>query len=308
MWETAEPFLREWIRGELGPEAYYADRIIDFVRAVKKIPDLIDRIDAFLSPSRRGPAGAAGARNRDRRAARVVGLCRPRVGSACGRDRRGAPLLVALADSADDDGPMHRGYKVAMALAGIVALANPARAELDLARASVERFPNGLTLIMLEDHSFPLVSTQMIYKSGSRDETAGKTGLAHFLEHLAFRASAGFPNGAVTEAIYDAGGEWHGYTWLDQTSYYSTMPREGLDLLLRIEADRMANVTIDPGAVEVEKGAVITEMHSYENDPASVLLDTLAATAILVHPYRNNTIGFESDVRSLTLEDLPGLL
>jgi predicted Zn-dependent peptidase len=198
---------------------------------------------------------------------------------------------------------MRGGWKLAVAAFGLAAAATPAQAELDLARASVERLPNGLTLIMLEDHSFPLVSTQIIYKSGSRDETSGKTGLAHFLEHLAFRASAAFPNGAATEAIYDAGGEWHGYTWLDQTSYYSTMPADGLELLLRIEADRMANVTIDPAAVEVEKGAVITEMHAYENDPDTLLLDALTATAILAHPYRNNTIGLESDVSALRLED-----
>lgn len=198
---------------------------------------------------------------------------------------------------------MRGGWKLAVAAIGLAAFTSPVRAEIDLSRASVERLPNGLTLIMLEDHSFPLVSTQIIYKSGARDETAGKTGLAHFLEHLAFRASAAFPNAAATEAIYDAGGEWHGYTWIDQTSYYSTMPRDGLELLLRIEADRMANVTIDPAAIAPEIDTVVTEMHSYENDPETILLDALTATAILVHPYRNNTIGFESDVRSLTLED-----
>src|SRR6478735_2896853 len=92
-----------------------------------------------------------------------------------------------------------------------LSVASPARAELDLTRAEVSHLPNGLTLILLEDHSFPLVSAQMLYKSGSGDETAGKTGLAHFLEHLAFRASEHFPRAAATEAIYDAGGEWHGY-------------------------------------------------------------------------------------------------
>ena len=184
-----------------------------------------------------------------------------------------------------------------------LAAAQPAAAELDLKRAEVSRLPNGLTVILLEDHSLPMVSAQILYKSGSRDETAGKTGLAHFLEHLAFRASAGFPGGSATEAIYDMGGEWHGYTWLDQTTYYSTMPRGGLDLLLRIEADRMARVSIDPASIDAEKGAVITEMHGYENDPASVLLDAVTAAAFVSHPYRNNTIGLESDVAALTLED-----
>jgi zinc protease len=195
--------------------------------------------------------------------------------------------------------------KLSHLLVGALALAAapPAHAELDLKRADVSHLANGLTVIVLEDHSFPVVSTQMLYKSGARDETAGKTGLAHFLEHLAFRGSGNFPNAAATEAIYDAGGEWHGYTWLDQTTYFATMPKDGLDLLLRIEADRMARVTIDPAAIAAEKGAVITEMHGYENDPASMLLDAVTATALQAHPYRNNTIGYESDVEALTADD-----
>src|SRR5215210_2530373 len=123
---------------------------------------------------------------------------------------------------------MRRGVFMRLILGFAIALlfAQPARAELDLKRADVSHLANGLTVIVLEDHSFPVVSVQMLYKSGSRDEIAGKTGLAHFLEHLAFRASANFPNAGATEAIYDAGGEWHGYTWLDQTTYYSTMPKD----------------------------------------------------------------------------------
>lgn len=178
-----------------------------------------------------------------------------------------------------------------------------AQARLDLDRAQVARLDNGLTVILLEDHSLPVVSTQVIYRSGSRDETGGKTGLAHFMEHLSFRATRNFPAAAATRAIYDGGGEWHGYTWIDETAYFATMPREGLDLLLRIEADRMANVTIDPDAIAAEKGAVLTEMHGYENDPSSVLFDAIVAAALQVHPYRNNTIGYESDVRALTVAD-----
>ncbi|WP_310468563.1 insulinase family protein [Sphingomonas sp.] len=194
--------------------------------------------------------------------------------------------------------------KPTLAIAALLLISGaPARAELDLARADVSRLPNGLIVIILEDRTLPVVSTQLLVKSGARDETAGKTGLAHFLEHLAFRASAAFPGASATEAIYDAGGEWHGYTWLDQTTYYATVPRDGLDLLLRIEADRLANVTIDPAALAAEKGAVITEMHGYENDPSSVLLDAVTATALQAHPYRNNTIGYESDVAALTLDD-----
>jgi predicted Zn-dependent peptidase len=187
--------------------------------------------------------------------------------------------------------------------AAALACAAPAFAELDLNRAEVTHLPNGLTVIMLEDHSFPLVSMQMLYKSGSAAETTGKTGLAHFLEHLAFRGSENFPKARATELIYDAGGEWHGYTAMDQTTYFATMPKGGLDLLLRIEADRMARVVIDPGSIEAEKGAVITELHSYENDPASVLQETVTRTAIQAHPYGSPMAGYVSDVRGLTAED-----
>lgn len=184
-----------------------------------------------------------------------------------------------------------------------LAIATPASAELDLRRADVSHLPNGLTVIMLEDHSFPVVSVQMLYKSGSAAEVTGKTGLAHFLEHLAFRGSANFPKSLATEAIYDAGGEWHGYTAMDQTTYFATMPKDGLELLLKIEADRMARTVIDPASIEAEKGAVITELHSYENDPAGVLQDAVVRTALQSHPYRSPMAGYVSDVERLTVGD-----
>jgi zinc protease len=187
--------------------------------------------------------------------------------------------------------------------AALFAASAPASAELDLTRAEVSHLPDGLTVIMLEDHSFPLVSVQMLYKSGSAAETTGKTGLAHFLEHLAFRGSANFPQAQATELIYDAGGEWHGYTAMDQTTYFSTMPKDRLDLLLRIEADRLARVIIDPASIAAEKGAVITELHSYENDPASVLQEAVTRTAIQAHPYGSPMAGYVSDVERLTADD-----
>ena len=187
--------------------------------------------------------------------------------------------------------------------ATILSGAAPATAELDLRRADISHLSNGLTVIMLEDHSFPAVSVQALYKSGSAAEVNGKTGLAHFLEHLAFRGSANFPNGKATEAIYDSGGEWHGYTAMDQTTYFSTMPKSDLELLLKIEADRMARTVIDPASIEAEIGAVVTELHSYENGPAGVLQDAVVRTALQSHPYGSPMAGYVSDVERLTIED-----
>lgn len=179
-----------------------------------------------------------------------------------------------------------------------------ASAALDLGNASVHRLDNGLTVVLLEDRNFPVVSVQMLYKVGARNEVTGKTGLAHFVEHMAFRATENFPDTGVVSRIYARGGEWHGYTWTDQTTYFATAPKDELDLLLRIEADRMGRLQIDVDDIDAERGAVLAEMHMYENDPTSSLIDALMFTSFLAHPYRNNTIGFEDDIESVTHADV----
>ncbi len=127
---------------------------------------------------------------------------------------------------------MARNHRRSTFLPGLVmftALLFPglAAAYLDLAAAGVEQLDNGLTVIVLEDPSFPVVSVQMLYRSGAVDEVSGKTGLAHFLEHMAFRDSENFPDTGLVSSIYAVGGEWHGYTWLDQTTYFATVPASG---------------------------------------------------------------------------------
>ena len=179
-----------------------------------------------------------------------------------------------------------------------------ANAELDLRNASRTRLDNGLTVILLEDRNFPVVSVQSLYRVGARNETTGQTGLAHFLEHMAFRATESFPDTGVVSEIYARGGEWHGYTWTDQTTYFATVPKEHVDLLLHIEADRLARLTIDADDMQAEQGAVLAEMHGYENDPATVLFDAVLFSSFLGHPYRNNTIGWESDIENLSHENV----
>ena len=185
----------------------------------------------------------------------------------------------------------------------LVAIVSPLAA-IDLARAEVSRLDNGLTLVVLEDRTFPVVSVQVLYRVGARHEQVGQTGMAHFLEHMAFRDTENFPDTDVVSRIYAVGGEWHAYTWLDQTTYFETLPSEYLDLALRIEADRMARLLIPADQVEPERGAVLAEMHGYENNPSSVLHDEVLMVSFLQHPYRNNTIGWESDVGSIQHADI----
>jgi zinc protease len=174
----------------------------------------------------------------------------------------------------------------------------------DLRNARVERLENGLTVMILEDRTQPLVSTQVLYKAGGRNECTGATGLAHYLEHMAFRATKNFPDTQVVSKIYAEGGEWHGYTWIDQTTYFETVPVEDIDLVLQIQADRMANTVINESDVETERGSVMTELRGYENDPASVLSDAVVAASFQQHPYRYNVIGWPSDVEKISHKDL----
>lgn len=186
----------------------------------------------------------------------------------------------------------------------LLAACSSLQADLDLARAERSELDNGLTLLVLEEPALPVVSVQVVYRAGAKHEPAGGSGLAHFLEHMAFRATENFPDTDVVSRIYAVGGEWHAYTWLDQTTYYATVPREEWELLLAIEADRMARLQLPAADVEAERGAVLAEMHGYENDPAAQLQDHALYLSFLAHPYRNNTIGWESDVAGITHAEL----
>ncbi|HEX7718749.1 MAG TPA: pitrilysin family protein, partial [Woeseiaceae bacterium] len=198
---------------------------------------------------------------------------------------------------------MRKFTNIVLVTAALI-LGGPALADIDLRNAEVSRLDNGLTVILLEDRNFPVVSTQMLYRIGARNESYGQTGIAHFLEHMAFRASENFPDTGLVSSIYAVGGEWHGYTWTDQTTYFSTVPKEHLDLLLRIEADRMTRVAIPRDVMEAERGAVLAEMHMYENYPTSMLIDAIMFTSFFGHPYRNNTIGWDSDIEGLRHEEV----
>lgn len=175
---------------------------------------------------------------------------------------------------------------------------------IDLKKTRVTHLDNGLTLLILEEHALPVVSVQMAYKTGGRDDPEGRMGLAHFFEHMAFRSSKNFPGTRLAGDIYAVGGEWHGYTWIDTVTFFATAPKDDLDLLLRIEADRLGRLKMDPSDVEAETGAVIAEMNGYANDPATILFDATLAAAFQVHPYRKNTIGYEADVKAITHADI----
>jgi zinc protease len=174
----------------------------------------------------------------------------------------------------------------------------------DMERARTFTLDNGLTAVTLHDPAHPVVAVQAFYRVGARNETPGITGIAHFLEHMLFRGTSGFGLKDVTGVIERVGGEWHGYTLIDCTTYFEAAPSALLPMLLRLEAERMTAARMAPAEVEPERGAVFQELRGYQNDARSDLFDETMATLFLQHPYRNNTMGWESDLAGISHADL----
>jgi len=169
-----------------------------------------------------------------------------------------------------------------------------------------EVLDNGLRVLIQEVHTAPLASVWCWYRVGSRDEGPGQTGVSHWVEHMNFKGTTNIPRDRVKGIIEQYGGYWNGYTWVDQTTYTETATRDALDHMLFIEAERMTNGLYDPADCESERTVIISELQGGENDPDQLLDQEMTATAIQAHPYRHPTIGWLSDLQTMTREDLYG--
>lgn len=163
---------------------------------------------------------------------------------------------------------------------------------------------NGLNVLIRETHTAPVVSVWMWYRVGSGDELPGKTGIAHWVEHMLFKGTERWPEGAADEAIAREGGVFNGMTWLDFTTYYETLPADKISLAFDIEADRMANARFEAEEVEAERTVILSERHGAENNPLFQLEEKLMAAAFQAHPYGHDTLGSEEDLRRMTRDDL----
>jgi zinc protease len=168
------------------------------------------------------------------------------------------------------------------------------------------RLANGLTVIVQEVHTAPLASVWCWYKVGSKDERPGLTGVSHWVEHMNFKGTTNIPRDQVKGIIERFGGSWNGYTWIDQTTYFETATTDALDRMLFIEAERMSNCLYHPDDCESERTVIISELQGGENDPDQLLDQELTATAFKAHTYRHPTIGWLSDLQTMSRDDLYG--
>ena len=171
-----------------------------------------------------------------------------------------------------------------------------------------ERLPNGLRLIIAEDHLAPVVAVNVWYDVGSKHEQPGKTGFAHLFEHVMFQGSKHVAKAEHIALVQAAGGTMNGTTWLDRTNYFETMPSHQLDLALWLEADRMATLldALSQENLDNQREVVKNEKRwSYDNRPYGSWQEKLQAHLYPPeHPYHHSTIGSMDDLDAASLEDV----
>src|SRR3984885_7533625 len=163
---------------------------------------------------------------------------------------------------------------------------------------------NGLKVVVIPDHRTPVVTQMVWYKVGSADETPGKSGLAHFLEHLMFKGTAKHPVGEFSQTVLKIGGNENAFTSNDYTGYFQRIPREKLPLMMEFEADRMTGLVLKDENVLPERDVVLEEYNMrVANNPDARLAEQIMAALYLNHPYGRPVIGWHQEIEKLDRED-----
>ena len=205
-----------------------------------------------------------------------------------------------------------------LVVAGALALAVPALAlPLALGTAhtalAVEKgvfFPetftlsNGMQVVVINNPRVPVVTHMVWYKVGAADEDRGVSGIAHFLEHLMFKGTDQVPAGAFSRTVAKNGGRDNAFTSWDYTAYYQNVARDRLELVMKMEADRMSNLRLTDEVVYPERDVIIEERRQrIENEPADRIGEQINATLYVHHPYGTPVIGWPQEMAGLTRED-----
>jgi zinc protease len=182
---------------------------------------------------------------------------------------------------------------------------------MTLTQAAAARSPvhettlsNGLKVLIQEVRTAPVVSFMVWYRVGSRNETAGITGISHLLEHMMFKGTPTYGKGEIARVLQRHGASFNAGTSLDYTCYYEVLASDRLDLAVALEADRMANALIPEEEHRLEMTVVRSELERNEDNPHRALFLELFAQAFKAHPYHWPTIGWRTDVEQITTEEI----
>ena len=190
---------------------------------------------------------------------------------------------------------------VALALAGTALGAACAQAAPTISDFTLS---NGLEVVVIPDHRAPVVTHMIWYKVGAADETPGKSGLAHFLEHLMFKGTEKNPGDAFSQDVAEIGGQENAFTSSDYTGFFQRVPREHLKEMMALEADRMTGLVLTDDVVKPELNVVLEEQNMrVANNPVGRLGEQMDAALYLNHPYGRPAIGWRPEIEKLDRAD-----
>ncbi|MDB5640712.1 MAG: peptidase domain protein, partial [Hyphomicrobiales bacterium] len=166
------------------------------------------------------------------------------------------------------------------------------------------KLENGMEVVVIPDHRAPVVTHMVWYRNGSADDPAGKSGIAHFLEHLMFKGTQKHPKGEFSEVVAELGGQENAFTSNDYTAYYQRMPKAHLPVVMEYEADRMRNLVLTDDVVAPERDVVLEERRMRtDSDPSAQLHEAVQAALYTHHPYGKPIIGWNHEIEDLGRED-----
>ena len=166
------------------------------------------------------------------------------------------------------------------------------------------KLSNGMEVVVIPDHRAPVVTHMVWYRNGSADDPVGKSGIAHFLEHLMFKGTSNHAQGEFSEIVASLGGQENAFTSQDYTAYYQRVPKEHLPVLMDFEADRMTNLVLTDDVVTPERDVVLEERRMRtDSDPSSQLNEAVQAALFTHHPYGKPIIGWQHEIESLDRHD-----
>lgn len=164
---------------------------------------------------------------------------------------------------------------------------------------------NGMRVVVVANHRVPVVTHMVWYGVGGVDEPPGKSGIAHFLEHLMFKGTPNHPDGEFSAIVARLGGQENAFTGHDYTGFYQTIAVEHLETMMALEADRMAHLVLTPEVIEPERKVVLEERRMrVENSPAALLREQTDAALFVNHPYGRPVIGWAHEVEALSVDDI----
>ncbi|MBN9259449.1 MAG: peptidase M16 [Alphaproteobacteria bacterium 64-6] len=171
-------------------------------------------------------------------------------------------------------------------------------------RATEFTLPNGLMVVVVPDNRAPVVTHMIWYRVGAADEPPGTSGIAHFLEHLMFKATEKIGTGEFSKIVSRLGGQDNAFTAQDITAYFQRVSKDRLPKVMEMEADRMVNLKLDEKEVLTERDVILEERRSrVENNPSAILDEQMGAALYLAHPYRIPVIGWEHEMAKLSRDD-----